>query len=520
MLVLVGQKATVPTTPTISTSNVTTSSVEIDLTTPSSEPINGVLGYDIEISLDAITYTRIATVVNLPYIVSGLLSGTTYRFRARGVDAAGDYRSQISNVAAITTTGGGPPPPTRRYFPGWCISVSPAQSGTRPQDAPGAFVGIPNGGTVTGTYPNNTAKGALVSNAGPVSNAVASVNVRFNWGGTNGLDNGDGTYNWAHTDAVMAQARALNVGVFFVILSRTFSVTVGGVDQNPAPADLVAYSEVYTSGSNTGYQLWRWSPHVLQRFAAFIAALGARYNGDPNFAGVGTQETATGGANGGTNSSYTVAIGSGLGLGNFTGNDFYTPQGFTDAILMESKIIAAACPNARHLLFQNFISGTTNSDATAKLLTVAVAAQPLGTIWCCPDLVTDQEPGNINGRVYPNYPKYANGTGGVPAPGITAASIQPAEWTGGTPAQTAATPSPNPYLPDLYNWMTSTNTYPVLGGANLNARDHRPASASPSPLTLAMCLADWHTTGNPNFTTDLVPIMAAHPTFSSLVPNP
>lgn len=522
--VLAAQAATIPTQPVITVGTPTNTSLTITLTTPSVEPVFGLDGYDVELSSNGgATWTRIAIVVDLPYIVGFLTAGTTYQLRVRGAsNAAGGYRSAASPVVSATTTGGGPPPPGRRYFDGWYVAIRPSDQSGNPTQ------GIPNGGTVTGTYPNNVATGGVVSNAGPVCSGVSAVVLRHNW---NDIDNGDGTYNWAPMDKEIAQARGLNVAVFWMIILRTFdgrpNATPPQAPTNPMPSDLTAYADFFVDSANTnltGEQGYRWSPVVIQRFQTFCNAVGARYDLDPNFGGLATQETATGGANGkaishGTG-NYTVGLTN--GLGNFVSSDVYNTANYGSALAMEARIVAAACPHARHLLYSNFVQG---DNTPATLLTVAIVAQPLGAIWGGPDLVTDAEPGNINGRCYPNYTKYHNGTNGIAHPGPTFCSIQSAEWTGVTPAQKTATPSPNPCMRDLYNWMTSSNVYAPIGGGNVNPRDHRPASPSPSPLNLDICVVDWAHNGSPQFNDTLanggiVPIIAAHPSFGTVTPNP
>lgn len=530
VFVLAGQAATVPTAPAINVVSVTNASVTIGLTAPSVEGVFGILGYDIYQSSDGgFFYKRIATVVDLPYIVSGLTSGQSYKFQARGVSAAGGaYRSAPSAPVTGATTGGGPPPPTRRIYADWGIAISPAQANTRPQDPPNTFIGIPNGGTVTGVYPNNVAHGGVVSNNGPVCSGVKYVTCRLNWGGVNGLDNGDGTYNWAYPDAMLAQARGLNVGIYFVILTRTFNVTAGGADQNPAPADLQSYCQVYTGSNNTGYQIYRWSPTVVARLYTFMLAMGARYNADPNLAGIGTQETATGGANGGAVShgtgSYSVSLGT---LGAFTGSDVYSSAGFTSALQMERRIVGTAFPNARELPFNNFVQGDSNAQQLIDMLSIATVAQQYGAMWTNPDLVTDQEPGNLIGTVYPTTQKYHNGSNGIAAPGLTCAAMQPAEWTAIGPAQTPRVnypPGPlNPSLQDLYNMATASATYAT--SLSTGARDHSPTApvSQRSPLKVDSILADYRPrtqfATSPNFD-DLVPIIAAHPVLRAVTPNP
>lgn len=522
MLVIAAQAATVPTVPTISVVAVTGNTVTLGLVTPSTETVFGVLGYDIYKSSNGFLYDKIATVVDLPYIAPGLSSGVSYQFIARGVSAApGSYRSGPS-AAVVGTTTGGVITPTRRIFRGWFVALQEGQMNTPLPDA--GYVGIPNGGTVTGTYPTNVATGALVSNAGPVASGVNALVIRYEW---KELDNGDGTFNFTRPDKEIAQCRALGVGLYMLIVVRTFNGLTA--DKNPLPPDLVTFAETFSTSSD-GWQTWRWSPTVLQRFQQLCNAIGARYDLDPNFAGIATQETSTGNVNGRTPNAgnYTVSLGA---LGNYVGTDTYSSAGFTTALQTEIKIVGTACPNSRGLHYNNFIQGDSVAQLLVDALSIAIIAQTYGAIWAGPDLVTDLEPGNINGRCYPTYQKYHNGSNGILHPGLTGCSIQNAEWTGGSPGQTpvvAVPPGPrNPSLYDLFNWATASNTYPT--SSTSGARDHRSISASPSPLNLDVIIGDWHTVANANgdkFNTTavgtygLVQIMAQHPTLGTVTPNP
>lgn len=429
-----------------------------------------------------------------------------------------------ANSPAWTVTTQSVLPTARRIYADWGIAVSPSQANTRPQDAPSSFIGIPNGGKVTGVYPANVATGAKVSDAGPVCSGVTYLEARLNWGGTNGIDNGGGTYDWTYPDAMLAQARALNVGIYFTILTRTFNITAGGADQNPAPADLKAFSETY-SAKNPGYQVWRWSPKVLARFLTFMVAFGARYNLDPFFAGVGTQETSTGGASGNlpNTGNYTVSLGA---LGNYVGTDTYTAAGFVTALEMEKRIVGITCPNARGLHYNNFIQGDTKTvDLLNDMLAIATVSQQYGGMWGFPDLVTDLEPGSINAKVYPTVAKYTAGSSGIAHQGLTFGAIQPDEWNAAGAAQqprVAFPPGPlNPSLQDLLNWAQQSNTYPT--SLATGARDHRPSSSSPSPINLDSILADYRPASqfstSPNWN-DLVPIIKANPVLRNVTPNP
>src|ERR1700722_8750552 len=104
-------RSTPPTSPVISVGSPTNTSLKITLVTPSSEPVRGVSGYDIERSTNNfLTWIVVASNVSansFPYTDADALSpGTEYYYRLRGVDNhTPAYRSQESNVATGTTTG-------------------------------------------------------------------------------------------------------------------------------------------------------------------------------------------------------------------------------------------------------------------------------------------------------------------------------------------------------------------------------------------------------------------------------
>jgi len=339
--------------------------------------------------------------------------------------------------------------PKRRYTPGHYVAISGAQ-----QRAAG---GVPHPG--------------VISDAGPVSTGVKALVLRYYWneleptGGTN-----PNRFVWTRPDTEIAQCKALGVQLVMLIVVKTFDGT------NPAPADLAGYATHFnTPPFPDGYIMWRWNPTVLPRFKQLVDAIGARYDSNPNFAGIATQETATGGVTDGG----------------------YTPSGYLTALEAESDYIAAASPSSRHFAFENFIEGVSNSDGTALLAEYAAHIQPNGAIFGGPDLVMS---GSILTRVYPNYALYHQGAAPVPAKGPTFCSVQNAEWSGITPAVPRS-------MQSLFDY-----------GRGAIADD-----SGNKPLDLDIIIWDWHTTPEPGnggqqFNPDATSIIAAHQTFGTYSP--
>lgn len=484
--------------PTLVSVSTTTSSATIQATYNTSPALSQYV-FQMATTLGG-PYTTVVQQASRNYTATGLNSGTTYYFRVAVIVVDGRQTVWSSIVSAFTSSISAP---TRRYFPGHYVSVLPGQWD--------ANNGIPNGGTVTGTYPNNTASGAVVSNAGPVANNVAGLLTTYNW---NQIETFDGHFDFTLPDMHIAQCRALGVGYFMMINTRTFAGT--GAGQNPVNGlSLLTYSQTYT----LGWQVWRWSPYVLQRFQLLCNQIGNRYDADPTFGGIATQETATSGVTGNTSNhsgNYTVNLSN--GLGNFTGNDVYAVNNYVGALIMESNIIAAASPRSRHMLYQNFTNG--NNDYT-KLQLVAQAVQPNGAMWGFPNLGdgflgdnvtpdTGSTLGIVN-RVYPNSTSYHNGTNGVPNPGITFGAVQPSEWNGnGTPQG-----SPPHFMLDYFKYGTAQKS-------DINGN---------RPLNLDVIVWSWQTGTNINgenfknaltgaATSPQVPIFNNFPTFGTVTPNP
>lgn len=180
----------------------------------------------------------------------------------------------------------------------------------------------------------------------------------------------------------------------------------------PMPTDLRDISQVFAGANGGGWQGWRWHATYLARWQALCNAIGAQFDSHPNFLGIATQETSTGGAD----------------------NGGYSQPNFEAALKTESDHISNGCPMSRHFFYMNFmnnkLAGETNNTGKAALKRVCSYISQNGAVVGFPDLVMH---GTILDRVYPNVQAYHDGTAGTEqtAPGPTFASIQPDEWAEG-----------------------------------------------------------------------------------------
>lgn len=443
-----------------------------------------VAAYNLYRSTDGVTYTLIASTTALTYSDTGLQPSTQYLYQLQVQDQQGHLSAVLG--AGVTTdslpTGQAS---VRRYAAGHYVALSTDQMGTNVSGANSTYTGIPNPGTRTDT--------------GPVSSNVKALVIRHRW---NEINPTGTTYDYTRLDAEIAQAAAFPGGgvlIFWILVMRNF--TGSAAAENPLPADLTAYSEVFQNTANpsaNGWQTWRWSPTILDRFRTLVTKLGARYNNNVYFGGLATQETSVGtGVVGGAATTYTV--------NGITGSDQLTLAGYIAALQAESNYISTACPNARHMAYQNFAGPPgTNAEQTAGLAQYAATVQANEGIFGGPDLVLG---GAIYSRCFPNYKLVHDGTAPVAGRGATMCAVQPTEWTNAGPPGNAIVASPL----QRFNYGTGNTTATGAGAM--------PAGTSlPSLLNLDIIVWDWHTTGTYNFTAHAVPIFKANPSFGTYTP--
>ena len=139
-----------PSAPTNLTATIA-SSTQINLTWTASTDDVGVAGYRLERQVTGGTFAEIAAPVGTTYSDTGLTQSTSYVYRVRAVDGAGN-RSAYSNLAGTTTPG--QPPPGSQLVAAYAFSEG---AGTTTADVSG------NGNTATLIGPAWTAQGRFGS---------------------------------------------------------------------------------------------------------------------------------------------------------------------------------------------------------------------------------------------------------------------------------------------------------------------------------------------------------------------
>jgi hypothetical protein len=395
--------------------------------------------------------------------------------------------------AALVKVGSTPPPATQRLNLGWYTVLQPSQLTTSNL--------IPHCGTIVASggapaWTPKTPKDGVRADAGPLCANSAGLVTSYNWGA---IDKGGGTYDWSLPDQHLAQTGTFSgTPLWFArIIVRTFDgkTPAGGTNPptNPMPNDLKAYAQIYSSNVSGslkyGYQGYRWSPTVRDRFNTFQQAWGARYDSVANFGGVATQETSTG-------SSVTggAVPGSGHGTGTYTvngytGSDVYSSAGFCQGMKDESDSITNNSPHARHAWYFNFL----HSGTKAQLEDVAAHVVANGGLVGGPDLVLG---GNVVAQCYPIYSDVHAGNSPIGSAGLTFCCLQSPEWNNGSPAD-----NPKGTIADRMNYgiSTSKGTYTY------------PAGTDALILNLNMIWTDYEGGNAPNFLSDAAPLIAAHP---------
>lgn len=183
---------TAPTAPTLGTPTATSSvAIQIPLANPSTDAGgSGLASYSLQRATDAAFTQGVGTTTGIstggfPIIISGLASSTTYYFRARGVDGAGN-QGAFGNTVSATTQAASNQPPSWAAVPdivandGQAVNVNIGQYATDPEGGPLTF-------SIDPTSPTNStqlsAAGLTLSSGGVLSgtktgNAVLPLIIR------------------------------------------------------------------------------------------------------------------------------------------------------------------------------------------------------------------------------------------------------------------------------------------------------------------------------------------------------
>jgi hypothetical protein len=191
---------------------------------------------------------------------------------------------------------------------------------------------------------------------------------RYTW---RSLEPTPGNYNFSELRDDLTWTAAYGMRLIVLIEEKTF------VAERSTPAYLDAYTVRNTLG---GYTPMRWNPYVVGRMNLLMKALG-RFDGDWNFEGVATQETALSVA-----SSVLDSHG-------------YTPEKYRDAYISILSTAAASMPTSRVFWFMNFFP---RNQTYIAAVANAVAAK--GVVMGGPDVQPDNR--SLKLRTYPFYDQF------------------------------------------------------------------------------------------------------------------
>jgi len=181
-LVLLAQAASNPTAPVVSVSTVSTSAIQVSLTTPSTEPTWGIGGYDIAYSSlgPSGPFTTITILANqFPYQISSLNPGTTYYVVCRGYDnSANNQRSPPSPVVSTTTNSVSPSTYWMNLQFGTGDPTNPLQFSNRAFSGTNGWADLIGYDNISGQFqPPDAAKGAIWGGTPPNQTSIQCIGV-------------------------------------------------------------------------------------------------------------------------------------------------------------------------------------------------------------------------------------------------------------------------------------------------------------------------------------------------------
>lgn len=209
---------------------------------------------------------------------------------------------------------------------------------------------------------------ALMSQS--IKPGVTGLVKRYTW---RDLEPKQGVYSFAGMKADLAWAAANGMHLIFIIEDKTFTM------ERPDPSYLDKYTPRNHAG---GYTMIRWNPTVVQRFNALVKAIGVQFDGNKNFEGVATQETA-------------------LGLDSPALKQFgYTPEKYRDAYINMLTAATKSLPTSRVFWLMNFLVGN-----QAYIGSIANAVASKGVVMGGPDVWPDNK--SLQSKVYPFYTQFS-----------------------------------------------------------------------------------------------------------------
>ena len=199
---------------------------------------------------------------------------------------------------------------------------------------------------------------------------VVGIMKRYSW---RSLETSQGVYQFGELKSDLTWAAAHGMQLIAMIEDKTFK------DVKAGPAYLDSYEIRNNLG---GYTLMRWSSVVVARFNALTKALGAQVDGNRNFEGIATQETAL-----------SMALSTAKAHG-------YTPEEYRDAYINILTTAGTNMPTSRVFWFMNFFPG--HQDYIGV---IASKVASHGVNMGGPDVWPDNK--SLQSRTYPFYSQFA-----------------------------------------------------------------------------------------------------------------
>lgn len=198
---------------------------------------------------------------------------------------------------------------------------------------------------------------------------VAGVQTRYLW---RDLEPRPGEYDFSRIESDLKVLADKHKQLIVVVADKSFK------SELPVPDYLAGHALPNRKG---GYTVRRWDRYVVERWVRLVQALGARFDANPNFEGVGTEESSPS-----------------LDDERLKANG-YTADAYRDALIEMLQRTAEALPRSRVFWYMNFMPG--NQKYIAQ---VAAAVAPYGVAMGGPDVLPDNPP--IKRLAYPFYDRF------------------------------------------------------------------------------------------------------------------
>jgi hypothetical protein len=203
-----------------------------------------------------------------------------------------------------------------------------------------------------------------------LTKGLTGVQMRYRW---SELEPEPDHYQFDAIARSLDAAKAAGVQLVVLIEDKSFT------DEVPTPAYL---NEKYSvRNHNRGFSTVRWDPYVVDRLERLVAKLGAQFDCNPNFEGIGFQESSPS-----MDDSALDAAG-------------YTPEKYRDALIGLLHSAANSVPRSRVFWYMNFLPRNQRYVGD-------IAREMIGTgvVMGGPDILPDNRA--LQKHVYPYYDEF------------------------------------------------------------------------------------------------------------------